>query len=298
MKTETIAKLCVAYSGVAWGLFWIPLHILGDHGFTAYWASYVFNMLPALIVLPLAIWRWRQMRAGGIMLVATGIAMGLTQIFYSLSVVHTDVVRAITIFYLNPVWTALLARFLLGEKLGLVGLVSFGLAFFGMSLVLRTGLSLPLPQFLGDWFAIAAGFAWAASVILLRLQPHGEPLDLGMQSMLWTGLFLLPMPFLADMGAAPSLALIAAQLWWLLPFLVLVLMTGVFTAMWAVPKLSPNLVTLIYMTEISTAAITAALFADQGFTLQDAVGVTLIALAGALSSLLAFAKDLTARRPA
>jgi drug/metabolite transporter (DMT)-like permease len=65
----------------------------------------------------------------------------------------------------------------------------------------------------------------------------------------------------------------------------LVLMTGVFTSMWGVPLLSPNLVSLLYMTEISTAAITAALLADEEFTLLDGIGVAFIALAGAFSSI-------------
>lgn len=294
MKTETLAKLFVAYSGIAWGLFWIPLHQLTSHGFGSYWATYVFNMIPALLVLPIAMWRWRQVRSGGWLLIATGIGMGLTQIFYALAMLHTEIVRAITIFYLNPLWTAILARILLGERLGLLGLVSMALAFFGMALVLRSGFSLPVPRNVGDWYAVVAGLAWASAVILLRYQQHGKPLDLGMQSMLWTGLFLLPMPFLVNMGAPPALPQIAAELWWLLPFLVVVLMTGVFASMWAVPKLSPNLVSLIYMTEISTAAITAALFADQGFTMQDAAGVMLITLAGALSSIVATVRSLKA----
>jgi drug/metabolite transporter (DMT)-like permease len=83
----------------------------------------------------------------------------------------------------------------------------------------------------------------------------------------------------------PVWSTIAGELWWLLPFVILVLMTGVFTSMWGVPKLSPNLVTLLYMTEISTAAVTAALLSDEEFTLLDGIGVTLIALAGAFTSI-------------
>lgn len=298
MKTDTLAKLCVAYSGVAWGLFWMPLHALTANGLTPHWAAFMFNFIPALLVLPFMLWRWRRMRSGGILLLATGVAMGLTQVFYAMALLHTEVVRAITIFYLNPVWTALAAHFLLHERLGWSGVLSMGLAFLGMGLVLHSGFSFPLPRNAGDWYAIVAGFAWAASVILLRLQPHIEPFDLGIQSMSWTGLFLLLMPLMVSMGEPPTAQLVIAQLWWLLPFLVLVLMTGIFSSMWAVPKLPANLVTLIYMTEISTAAITAALFADQSFTMQDALGVSLITLAGALSSIIFTVQQWARRRAA
>ena len=298
MKSETLAKLCVAYSGIAWGLFWLPLHGMTAGGMTPEWAVFVFNIIPTIIVLPIVIWRWRQGLAGGLMLAAAGLAMGMTQIFYALSVLHTEVVRAITIFYLNPVWTALMARFLLGEKLGLVGLLSMILAFLGMSLVLRSGFSLPLPRNLGDWSAIIASVAWASSVILLRMQPHGHPVDLGAHSMLWTGVLMIPMPFVLSMGTPPALASIVPLLWWLLPFVILVMMTGIFVSMWAVPKLPPNLVSLIYMTEISTAAITAALFASQPFGWQDALGVVLITLAGALSSIIVTMRGLATKRSA
>jgi drug/metabolite transporter (DMT)-like permease len=221
--------------------------------------------------------------------------MGITQIFYALALLNTEVVRAITLFYLNPVWTAILARLLLGEKLGGVGIIAMLFAFIGMALVLHTGFSLPLPQSAGDWYAILAGIAWATSVILLRFQPEGDPVALTVHALIWTGIGLLPVIWLA-WDDVPAMALVVAEFWWLLPFVIGVLMTGVFASMWAVPKLSPNLVSLLYMTEISTAAVTAALFSNQPFTLTDGIGVALIALAGALTSIVQMARARTALR--
>ncbi len=295
MKTTTTAKLLVAYSGMAWGVFWIPLHKLQQAGLSPVVAVIVFNFIPSLLVLPWAILRWRSFANGNYKhLMAAGLAMGTTQVFYALSVLNTDVVRAITLFYLNPVWTALLARALLGERLGKMGMLAMVLAFTGMGLVLHTGFSLPLPSNSGDWYAVIASFAWAASVIILRYQNEGNAVDLTIHALLWTALILVPVTLFANDSLSQTLAITSGVLWWLLPFIVLVLMTGVFASMWAVPKLSPNLVSLLYMTEISTAAISAAVLTDQPFTWKHGLGVALIAIAGAFAPLVTATQRLSA----
>ena len=110
MRTENLAKIAVALSGIAWGLFWIPLRGLNGAGIDAFWSFIAFNAMPAIILLPLFLGRWRQQRAGGIWLFAIGLSMALTQFFYSLSVLHTEIVRAMILFYFNPVWATIMAR--------------------------------------------------------------------------------------------------------------------------------------------------------------------------------------------
>ena len=110
MRTENLAKLAVALSGIAWGLFWIPLRGLNGAGIDAFWSFIIFNATPAIILLPLVLARWRQQRAGGPWLFAIGLSMALTQFFYSLSFLHTEIVRAMILFYFNPVWATIMAR--------------------------------------------------------------------------------------------------------------------------------------------------------------------------------------------
>jgi drug/metabolite transporter (DMT)-like permease len=291
MQKLTLAKLMVAYSGVAWGLFWFPLRTLEGAGIDRLWAVIVFNGLPCLLIAPIAVWRWRQLKSGGAGMAATGLAMGATQVFYSLSLLNTEVVRALVLFYLNPVWAMLLAWAFLGERITPIRAISIAVAFIGMAIVLNTGFALPMPRSLGDWFAVAAGLAWASSIILLKTQHHADPLDLSLQNFLWTGLLLIPIIVMADGGTAPSLRGLASQLWWLIPFIVLVLMTGVYSAMWAVPLLPPAIVGLLYMTEISSGAISAALLSGEPFGWRETAGIALITLAGALESIVYVGKS-------
>ena len=59
MKTETLAKLACAFSGLVWGLFWIPIGSLAAAGITGVWAALVFYAVPFVLVLPLLFRRRR-----------------------------------------------------------------------------------------------------------------------------------------------------------------------------------------------------------------------------------------------
>ena len=64
-------------------------------------------------------------------------------------------------------------------------------------------------------------------------------------------------------------------------------MSGVYASMWGAPKLSPGLVGLLYMTEISAGAVTAAIWAGEAFGAREILGLALISLAGVLDVVIA-----------
>ena len=292
MRTENLAKIAVAFSGVAWGLFWIPLRGLNGAGIDAFWSFIIFDTTPALILLPLFLARWCQQRAGGFWLFATGLAMGLTQFFYSLSVLHTEIVRAMILFYFNPVWATIMARIFLGEAITPIRWLAIAIAFSGMFIVLGIDQGLPWPRNLGDWAAVVAGVACASSIVLLRRHQGQKPLDLFIQNFMWTGAMLLLLLAFAGIGGAPTLGLVVDQLWWLLPFILFIAMVGVYISMWAVPLLAPAIVGVLYMTEISAAAISSALWSGEPFGLREVSGIALITVAAVLES----ARDLWRER--
>ena len=101
---------------------------------------------------------------------------------------------------------------------------------------------------------------------------------------MWTGLLLLPFLLFVDMGTAPAPGLVAAQFWWLLPFVIFVAMAGVYASMWAIPLLAPAVVGVIYMTEISAGAISSAFLSGEPFGLREILGIALITAAAILES--------------
>src|SRR4051794_33069509 len=168
MKTETLAKLACAYSGLVWGLFWIPLRTLDALGVRGLWATLIFYAVPAVLTLPVMLWRWRDTLAGGIGLQATGLVSAFGLLLYSVSVLYTDVVKAMLLFYLTPIWSTLLARAVLGEPITAVRWLAMAMGIGGTLIIFNIDLGIPMPRNVGDWLALASGVMWAITAVRLR----------------------------------------------------------------------------------------------------------------------------------
>ena len=46
------AKLAAVYSGLVFGIYWIPLRALAEHGITGVWPVVFINVIPLLVLLP------------------------------------------------------------------------------------------------------------------------------------------------------------------------------------------------------------------------------------------------------
>lgn len=287
MKTETLAKLACAYSGLVWGLFWIPVRALAEAGIAGLWAIAFFYAVPFVLAVPLVLLRWRPAVRGGLWLQILGFVPALSLVLYSVSILYTDVVRATLLFYLTPLWSTLLARFILGEPITPLRWLAMGIAILGMLVIFRADAGIPLPEQPGDWIALASGFLWSVASILLRAGRDSDALDLLTQNFIWSAIIAtaLLLAFGPGLAGSPPLATYLAQLPWLVPAIVIVVVTGVYASMWGTPKLNPGLVGLLFMTEISVGAITAAIWSGDPFGCREVVGIVLISAAGMLESL-------------
>lgn len=288
MKTETLAKLACAYSGLVWGLFWIPVRGLTEAGIGGLWSTFLFYAVPFTLALPLLVFRWRPTVQGGLWLQVLSLAPALSLVLYSVSILYTDVVRATLLFYLTPLWSTLLARIFLREPITPLRWLAMAIAILGMLVIFRADTGIPLPERPGDWIALASGFLWSVASILLRAdKSSSNALDLLIQNFIWSALVAaaLLLAFGPGVAASPPLSTYLAQLPWLVPTVIIVVMTGVYASMWGTPKLNPGLVGLLFMTEISVGTITAALWSGDPFGWREVIGIILISSAGMLESL-------------
>ena len=297
-QTETLAKLACAYSGVVWGLFWIPLRALDGSGVTGAWATVLFYFVPAVLFLPIALWRWRALLAGGWGLQLTGLVTGTAVVLYADGLVYTEVIRAMLLYYMTPVWSTLLARLILKEPITAVRWLAIALGFSGMLVIFGIDVGAPLPRNVGDWMALAGGFCWAIAAVRMRGDTKSSAIE-------FTSLhFLLGAPVavliallpLAGAHELPDAATAAAVLPWLVPTLVIVVVTGSFAAMWGASRLNPGIVGILFMTEISVGTATAAIWAGEPFGAREIVGVALITAAGLAESALDLLKWWRGRR--
>ena len=162
----------VAAGSALWGLFWVPLRALEASGLDALVAIGLVDLAalaPALLVC-LNRGRLADLRAREPWLVGT--ALAASGVLYFLAVLSTDVVRAIFLFYLLPLWTILAARLVYGEPLAARRFAVAATVLVGLWLLLGAGSS---PRSAGDVAAIAAGACWGTSLALLRGRPAASP---------------------------------------------------------------------------------------------------------------------------
>jgi drug/metabolite transporter (DMT)-like permease len=288
LSIESQAKLACAYSGLVWGLFWLPLRQLEKSGIPGVWANLVFYIAPLFFVAPIMLFRTRQIATGGLDLQLKGLITALSLVAYSMAVLSTEIVRAILLFYLTPIWSGLLARAVLGEPITPVRWLSMVLGILGMIIILGDGADgLPLPGNIGDWLALLSGLGWAVGAVALRMGKNLDPIDLCCTNFTWSAGFAVIFVLFAGAAAGPmpSVSTMVGTLYWLLPVMLLIVFSGMYATMWGAPKLNPAVVGLLFMTEISVGAVTAALWSGEPFGVKEILGVVLISGAGVAESL-------------
>ena len=134
----------------------------------------------------------------------------------------------------------------------------------------------------GDWMGIAGGVFWAAAAVVMKSDENGNGIDLTLSYFVWgsaAALLLLIVP-LEGSGSMPDFETIRTVLLWMVPVALLLVIPPAFAIMWGATVLSPGLVAVLFMTEISAAAVTAAIWAGEPFGFREVSGVILISAAG------------------
>lgn len=263
------------------------MRALEDAGLHGLWITVVYFLVPTIGLLPVTLWRWRHVRAGGIQLQLTALISGGALLLYTTSIVYTDVVRAILLFYLVPVWATILARIYLGDKITRTRIIAMVLAIFGMLTIFGLGAQFPMPQNIGDWLGLAAGFVWAIAMVRIRQAEDHSAIELTVGFFQWSLVFSALAAVLLAPGYIPSVAEVSSALPLLLVFMLLLVLPGTYASLWGPKFLSPGVVGLLFMTEIVVGAVSVAFLAGEPFGLREVTGIILIAGASLLEPFLA-----------
>ncbi|MEE8365075.1 MAG: DMT family transporter [Gammaproteobacteria bacterium] len=278
---EIRASLAVAYSGIAWGLFWIPLRFMDRAGITDAWATVLFYAIPLVAFIPWIIINWKRIWRCGWSLHFIGIAAGGSLAFYSDALLYTEVVRALVIFYLTPVWSMLLARIVLGEAITPPRVVAIVLGIAGLLVILGVDQGIPWPRNVGDWMALISGLGWAVAAVLLRKDDGSRSMEISAVYLFYgfiVAVILAISPVAGEIEPPDWPTVIDILPWSIL--IALLVIPGAYAAFWGAPHLNPGVVGLLMMTEISVGVVTAAIWANEPFGVRELAGVTLITLAG------------------
>ncbi|HSF96658.1 MAG TPA: DMT family transporter [Thermohalobaculum sp.] len=276
-RPALLPSLGIVLGGALWGLFWLPVRALGEMGLEGAWPGAMIYLGCTAALTPVVVLRWRQLIRHARVLAVCGLLTGTAFATYSASLLMTEVVRVILLFYLTPVWATLMGIAFLGERLTLGRAVALVMGVGGMLVVLGIGERLPWPHNLGDWLALASGVAWAwGSMELYRSGgvPVVEQITafvLGSLAVTFAGIIFGGAAFggwppLADLGAAVPLGFLAGL--YVVPMLVLTI--------WPATLLSPGRIGILLMSDVVVGVISAALLSGEPFGLREALGTVLI----------------------
>src|SRR4051812_29537037 len=152
-----------------WGVVWWPYRLLAAAGVDGFWST-LFTYGTALAV-GIAIFprHARVLLRLPPLAVLMGLAIGWSNLAYVLGVVEGGGMRGLLLFYLAPLWTVPLARFLLDERLDGRGVAVMALAFAGaMTMLWHPDLGMPWPRGRPEWLGLLAGFLFALGNVLVR----------------------------------------------------------------------------------------------------------------------------------
>ena len=271
-------ELAIVVSGALWGLYWIPVRYLEARGVGAVWLT-LGVFVAGLVLLVPALIRWPHARAAFTpRMLITGLLTGAAFILYSISIALTEVVTAILLFYLSPVWATVLGRLVLAERLTGARLAALGLGLGGLWVVLGGESGVPLPRNAGDWFALAAGVAWAFGTI--RVHQDAAVSSTAHVTSLFIGgtaavLIVSLLPF-AEAGPLPLVAVGPVAI--ILGVAAASVASGI-GILWAVRLVSPGRAGLLMMMEVVTGLASAAAFAGEPFGAAEIAGSMLIVAA-------------------
>ena len=279
ISTENQAKLACLYAGAVWGLFWIPLRALEDTGLHGLWVTVVYFLVPTLCLVPIGIWRWKHFKVGGLQLQITAMLSGLALLLYTMSIVYTDVVRAILLFYLTPVWGTILARIFLRDAITPQRIFAMAIAVFGALTIFGLGLQFPVPQNVGDWMGVGAGMLWAIASLRINIYKNYSTIEMTLGFFFWSFIFSIVAALIFAPLYVPSVAQTLPALPLLLIFMFLLIMPATYASLWGPKFLSPGVVGLLFMTEIMVGSISVALLSEELIGVREVTGILLITCA-------------------
>ena len=281
----TAPEIAIAVSGALWGLYWIPVRYLEARGVGAVWFTLGVFAASLVLLVPVLV-RWPGARAAFTpRMLATGFLTGGAFILYSIAIALTEVLNAILLFYLSPVWATVLGRFVLGERFTGARLTALVLGLGGLWVVLGGESGVPLPRNLGDWFALAAGVAWALGTIRVHQDTAVPPVAHVTSLFVGGAAATLLVSFLPFVDAGPVPLIHAPSPAAIVLGIAALSVASAFGILWGVRLVSPGRAGLLMMMEVVTGLASAAAFAGEPFGVAQALGSALIVAAALVEML-------------
>lgn len=265
-----------------WGLFWIPQRALEAGGLTGGWATISQMVIPFAMLLPISLWRLYKGQSFGLEYPLIGLLFGGGIACYANSFLLTDVVRALILFYITPVWTTIFEIVFLRQIPRFYRYITLVLALSGVWIVFGQEGVIPLPQNSGDWIALLGGILIAASAVRMEIKKPEGIYPILFSFFFYGGLFtLIQSYFLSDyLGDAPSIESWVAMMPWLILIAILFHIPTNVVILGAPSRIGAGIFSIIILFEIVVGTFSAAVLTDELIGWREILGSSLIIFAG------------------
>ncbi len=284
-RPALIPIFALLLGATSWGILWYPFRIMQAGGLAAPVATFLCYAVTVVVGAVVFRRAWQEFLPNLKWIIAIGLAMGLTNVCYLVAVMEAEVIRIVLLFYLAPLWTVPLARWMLKEKLTWAGYATMAMAVIGAFVMLwRSELGLPAPRNAYEWLGLSAGFTFALSNVLVKRTNNVSPEAKSLAGAIGVALVALivaqwKIPVIAAWlpSAAPHALLIS--------IIGIVLLVTSVTLQYGLTKVSANRAAVILLFELIVAAIAAHYLADEVTRTQDWVGGAMIVGAGFIAAM-------------
>ena len=272
------ALLIIFLASSFWGVLWVPMRHIEAMGLSGLWVVVLFHFLPALAILPLIVKTASSSRRDWGRAAVAGALMGAGFALYALGLVVASVTKTVILFYMTPIWSTVIAYFVLRERAGWRRWLAIAAALVGCALV--TGVSRDELRFdPADLLGLLSGLFWALGSVVIRRYDALNFVTVSFLQYLFGGIMALlaalyfgdPIPQLNALLQAIPPAFLAS---------VVLFLPSVLLIFRMMQYVSPGLVGILMLSEALVAAVSAAFWLGETLSSMEWIGVGAILTTG------------------
>ncbi|MDC1157910.1 EamA family transporter [Alphaproteobacteria bacterium] len=272
------ALLIIFLASSFWGVLWVPMRHIEAMGLSGLWVVVLFHFLPAFAMLPLIVRTAPSSGSDWGRAAVAGALMGAGFALYALGLVVASVTKTVILFYMTPIWSTVIAYFVLRERAGWGRWLAIAAALVGCALV--TGVSRDELRFdAADLLGLLSGLFWAWGSVMIRRYDGLNFVTVSFLQYLFGGIMALlaalylgdPIPQLNALLQAIPTAFLAS---------VVVFLPSVLLIFRIMQYVSPGLVGILMLSEALVAAVSAAFWLGETLSSTQWIGVGAILTTG------------------
>ncbi|SCZ64659.1 DMT family transporter [Thiohalomonas denitrificans] len=260
-------------SAILWGVTWWPLQYFHTNGVAGIPLILVGYGVVGLVLLPWLIRERRAWRGESRFLWIMLLLGGWANLSFASAMIYGEVVRAMMLFYLAPVWGVLGGWLFLGETIDRARWFGVGLALLGAFLVLGGPVVFETAPSWLDLLAISSGLAFALNNVTCRGAAHVPLMSKTAAMFIGCGLMAIVALPLVSAG----LPEVPGTTWfWLVMFGLVWLLIATLGTLWAVTHMEAGRASVLLITELLAAVISAVVIGGETLSAGELAGGALI----------------------